>query len=303
MDESGFVVAEYRYDAFGATIAASGPLANAFRFRFSTKYHDPETDLYYYGYRFYSPELHRWVNRDPIEEEGGFNLYAFCGNDGVNAIDPRGLDPAFGVMAGVSFAPSTRGGTEIAFSLMGSARWEACDRITLSADIGIRVLGGGAIGTSLSTPGLSSEIFANISGTVGGGESGGLPFAFNGSQWVSALNDTYANSMSVGQTWYYSQSLGERVRMANLRLQGGGSVFANYNNDIRNPARLGFGDGGDRGWTGGGMVGFAVGGDQTLAFAFDDFSGSTPDPTEYDRRNPNKQNRDSWSRSPTGAFD
>jgi len=32
-----------------------------------------------------------WPSRDPIEEEGGVNLYVFVGNDGVTAIDPVGL--------------------------------------------------------------------------------------------------------------------------------------------------------------------------------------------------------------------
>ena len=92
VDESGSVVAEYTYDAFGGTISQSGSMADAFAHRFSTKYFDTETGLYYYGYRFYSPELHRWLNRDPIEENGGVNLYAFCRNDGVNYIDPKGDD-------------------------------------------------------------------------------------------------------------------------------------------------------------------------------------------------------------------
>lgn len=43
--------------------------------------------LYYYGYRFYSPSLMRWQNRDPIEEEGGLNLYGFCGNCPTTNID------------------------------------------------------------------------------------------------------------------------------------------------------------------------------------------------------------------------
>ncbi|MGN0845501.1 MAG: RHS repeat-associated core domain-containing protein [Kiritimatiellia bacterium] len=42
-----------------------------FRHRFSTKYLDPETDLYYYGYRFYNPSLMRWLTRDPIGVYGG----------------------------------------------------------------------------------------------------------------------------------------------------------------------------------------------------------------------------------------
>ena len=41
----------------------------------------------YYGYRYYDPQTGRWPSRDPIEEEGGLNLYGFVGNDGVNGID------------------------------------------------------------------------------------------------------------------------------------------------------------------------------------------------------------------------
>ena len=87
VSETGDVVASYSYDAFGRTIAQSGAMADMFPFRFSTKYYDTESGLYYYGYRYYSPELGRWMTRDPIEEDGGDNLYAFCGNNGVNLFD------------------------------------------------------------------------------------------------------------------------------------------------------------------------------------------------------------------------
>jgi RHS repeat-associated protein len=40
-----------------------------------------------YGYRWYDPLTGRWPSRDPIEEEGGINLYGFIGNDGSNEID------------------------------------------------------------------------------------------------------------------------------------------------------------------------------------------------------------------------
>ncbi|MDD4406301.1 MAG: RHS repeat-associated core domain-containing protein [Parabacteroides sp.] len=56
-----------------------------------TKYTDNETDLVYYGYRYYSPTLGRWLSRDPIEEKGGLNLYAFVNNDPVNKWDKLGL--------------------------------------------------------------------------------------------------------------------------------------------------------------------------------------------------------------------
>ena len=39
----------------------------------------------------YNPQLGRWLSRDPLGEAGGFNLYAYCGNDPVNRHDPLGL--------------------------------------------------------------------------------------------------------------------------------------------------------------------------------------------------------------------
>jgi RHS repeat-associated protein len=52
-----------------------------------------ETGLVYYGHRYYSPSLGRFVNRDPIEEQGGLNLYGFCGNNSVNRWDFLGHVP------------------------------------------------------------------------------------------------------------------------------------------------------------------------------------------------------------------
>ena len=48
----------------------------------------------YYGFRYYNPSTGRWLSRDPIEENGGENLYAFVSNDGINAFDPYGLEDA-----------------------------------------------------------------------------------------------------------------------------------------------------------------------------------------------------------------
>jgi RHS repeat-associated protein len=89
---SGAFGAVYEYDPFGNYIRA-GVLDSTVQdnpFRFSTKYADVETGLVYYGNRFYSPALGRFVNRDPIEEAGGLNLYGFCGNDGVDNFDILG---------------------------------------------------------------------------------------------------------------------------------------------------------------------------------------------------------------------
>jgi RHS repeat-associated protein len=46
--------------------------------------------VHYYGYRYYNPEIGRWINRDPIEEEGGVNLFRFVDNDPLGLVDPDG---------------------------------------------------------------------------------------------------------------------------------------------------------------------------------------------------------------------
>ena len=92
LNTNGTVVAHREYGPYGNTVAASGPMADTFNFWFSTKYLDEETGLYYYGERFYSPELMRWLTRDPIEERGGLPLYGFCGNDPVNKVDYLGKE-------------------------------------------------------------------------------------------------------------------------------------------------------------------------------------------------------------------
>ncbi len=75
---------------FGEVIRKTGAMANAMPFRFSTKYQDDETDLLYYGYRYYNPSTGRWLSRDPIEEQGGLNLYCFVSNEPGYHIDGYG---------------------------------------------------------------------------------------------------------------------------------------------------------------------------------------------------------------------
>ncbi len=87
----GSVAAHYEYAPFGKVIASHGDLKDENPFRFSTKFQDDETELVYYGYRHYSPELGRWISRDPIGEKGGINLYVFILNNPIGAMDFLGL--------------------------------------------------------------------------------------------------------------------------------------------------------------------------------------------------------------------
>jgi RHS repeat-associated protein len=89
---NGLVVARYAYDPFGGLTKMSGPLAAANRYRFSSKEFQLNSGLYYYGYRFYEPNLQRWLNEDPLGEEGGINFYRYVRNSPIMFIDPYGED-------------------------------------------------------------------------------------------------------------------------------------------------------------------------------------------------------------------
>ena len=58
----GTVAANYEYGPFGEVIRPTGPMAKANPFRFSTKYQDDESDLLYYGYRYYKPSTGTWLS-------------------------------------------------------------------------------------------------------------------------------------------------------------------------------------------------------------------------------------------------
>ncbi|MBQ8446047.1 MAG: RHS repeat-associated core domain-containing protein, partial [Opitutales bacterium] len=93
---SNGIGAHYDYAPFGATTrthrdsTASFDIVSLNPFRFSSEYYDSELDLVYYNYRHYSPGLGRFLSRDPIEEQGGLNLYAFVGNCVLMKFDVEG---------------------------------------------------------------------------------------------------------------------------------------------------------------------------------------------------------------------
>ncbi len=87
----GSVAAHYEYTPFGSqTAATESYVANPFRF--SSEYHDQETNLIYYNFRFYTPSLGYWINQDPIMELGEANLYGFVSNNSIKNYDYLGLE-------------------------------------------------------------------------------------------------------------------------------------------------------------------------------------------------------------------
>lgn len=90
------LAAAYEYSPYGEALRAEiidGAISDQ-PFRFSTKYWDQETGLYYYGMRFYDPRNGRFLSRDLNLEKGGLHLYSFCLNNPINYWDVRGMYPA-----------------------------------------------------------------------------------------------------------------------------------------------------------------------------------------------------------------
>ena len=107
----GALVARYLYDPYGNVLGKWGALADANLMRFSSKEEHVPSGLYYYGYRFYDPNLQRWLNQDPIQELGGINLYRFVENSPPNFDDPFGLTDYPADFVGPLLPGDTRGGS------------------------------------------------------------------------------------------------------------------------------------------------------------------------------------------------
>jgi len=90
---TGRIACEYEYSPFGVLVGAFGPAAGLCNLRFQSKYYDPETELYYFGYRYYDPASAKWLSNDPKGETADEpNLTLAFGNDPVNRYDPDGRE-------------------------------------------------------------------------------------------------------------------------------------------------------------------------------------------------------------------
>lgn len=87
--ETGNVAESYRYSVFGEE-QLSGDTALS-PWRFSSKRVDPETGFIYFGRRYYSPKIGRWITQDPEGAMDGPNLYAYVGNNPLIHVDLYGL--------------------------------------------------------------------------------------------------------------------------------------------------------------------------------------------------------------------
>ena len=117
LDESGAVLDQLAYDAFGNIVAQLNPLLTN-PILFASREFDFETGLYYNRARYLDPSTGRWTTQDPMGfVAGDANLYRYVGNMATMATDPNGLDRLIIVGNQVNFertyyiTPWSNGGT------------------------------------------------------------------------------------------------------------------------------------------------------------------------------------------------
>lgn len=88
-DSSGVIQAQYAYDSYGQTTKLQGSLSSDFQYAGYYSHFPSELNLAVNS--SYSSKFARWINRDPIGEAGGLNLFGYVSNDPVNSRDAQGL--------------------------------------------------------------------------------------------------------------------------------------------------------------------------------------------------------------------
>ena len=94
IDSANTVHTRYDYDPYGRQTKTSGDLDADFGF--AGYYHHAPSGLDLTLFRAYDPDSGRWINRDPIAEAGGLNLYGYVGNGPIDEFDPDGLSSIWG---------------------------------------------------------------------------------------------------------------------------------------------------------------------------------------------------------------
>ncbi len=203
LDNTGEVVVEYKYDAWGnhkvldvsgneITNEASIGIINPFRYR--SYFYDVETGLYYLNSRYYDPKLGRFISPDDISyldpnTVNGLNLYAYCENNPVNNFDPSGNfklpNWAKWVIGGVAFVGAV---------VLTAATGGALTPVFIS--MGVSIVSSGIIEGTVSAYNGDGFLNGFINGAADGAMWGGI-FALGGATLRTVK--IFKNGVAIGE--------------------------------------------------------------------------------------------------------
>ena len=89
-DTNGVPTKTDYYEAFGNITSSSGSSSN--NRLANTKERDFSIGLDNHGFRYFDPEIGRYITRDPLGYKDGLDVYLYVHNNPINHIDPLGLE-------------------------------------------------------------------------------------------------------------------------------------------------------------------------------------------------------------------
>jgi len=95
-DLQGNIVWQASYSPFGAATINDDVDGDgqgvSFNLRFPGQYFDVESNLHYNYYRYYSPQIGRYITSDPIGLDGGLNTFGYVKGNPIGFYDPTGTN-------------------------------------------------------------------------------------------------------------------------------------------------------------------------------------------------------------------
>ena len=150
VDAQGEVAAAYAYSPWGVVVGRRGAVENPFTFVGTCGVMDEGDGLFFMANRYYDARLGRFIQRDPIGLAGGWNQYAYAGNNPIGRIDPMGY---FGIDLGdwKFWVGSTAMGLGTILMTAPTGVTQVLGAYTFKTGVGLAVAGGALDAYSMAT--------------------------------------------------------------------------------------------------------------------------------------------------------
>ncbi|MES0491074.1 MAG: RHS repeat-associated core domain-containing protein, partial [Leptospirales bacterium] len=203
-DAYGALVSEIHYKPYGEIYRPASNGEDISRNKYTGQQEDVESELMYYGSRFYDPAIGRFISADTIIDSGagnmGFNRYMYVAGNPVNYTDPSGHFLVTAIIIG-AIVGAVVGGTH--GQVFNQQAWENFDgeSALLGAVIGaVSAVAGWAVGTAvIGTGGAGAPILGHALGSATSGTvNNGLMAAVNGGDIGEAMKVGFTSGLLGG---------------------------------------------------------------------------------------------------------